>query len=65
MIITVGLNIASLEPSQCQDGQTNDCTQNCERNATTGVHKCSCRAGYEIQMGSDSVCIGKYLPYYS
>ena len=53
-----------LGPSQCQDGVTNNCTQNCIRNITTGAHECSCHSGYEIQTGSDSVCEGKHAVHY-
>lgn len=59
-VLSTCINICS-GPSQCQDGVTNNCTQNCIRNATTGAHKCSCLPGFEFQMGSDSVCEGKSI----
>ena len=58
IIIYVITFLCWLDPSQCQVGQTNNCTQICERDPTSGVHNCSCYAGFEIKMGSDSVCVG-------
>ena len=50
--------IESTGPTQCQDGVTNNCTQECSRNVTNGVHECSCRPGYEFALGSNSICEG-------
>ena len=40
---------------------TNNCNQECTRNNITGVHKCSCREGYNFSSGSESVCEGKFV----
>ena len=47
-------------PTQCQDGITNNCTQECTRDADTGVHNCSCYSdlGYQINPDNDTLCIG-------
>ena len=40
---------------------TNNCSQECTRDNITGVHKCSCREGYNFSSGSESVCKGKFV----
>ena len=47
-------------PTQCQDGITNNCTQECTRDADTGVYNCSCYSdlGYQINPDNDTLCIG-------
>ena len=46
-------------PTQCQDGVTNNCTQECTRDINTGIHNCSCYLGYQIDADYDTVCSGK------
>ena len=57
------LFIVYVGPTQCQvqDGVTNNCTQECTRDADTGVYNCSCYSdlGYQINPDNDTICIGK------
>ena len=45
--------------TECQDGVTNNCTQECTRDILSGEHNCSCRSGFRISDTSDSMCEGK------
>ena len=47
-------------PTECQDGVTNNCTQECARD-NTGVYTCHCLEGYNISSDSDSVCNGTFI----
>ena len=49
-----------VDSTECQDGVTNNCTQECTRDSVTGEHHCSCNEGYELIDGSDSKCGGNY-----
>ena len=50
-----------LGPTECQDGVTNNCTQECTRYryANTGVYNCSCYPGYNISTDDSTSCHGK------
>ena len=48
------------DPTECQDGVTNNCTQTCNRTLSneTFTYECGCDEGY--QLNSDSTtCDGK------
>ena len=57
----IKINLFIVGPTQCQDGATNNCTQQCTRDADTGVYNCSCYSdlGYQINPDNDALCIGK------
>ena len=44
-------------PNQCQDGITNNCTQNCTRD--NGVYECSCYSGFLMSNITFELCEGE------
>ena len=48
-----------LGSTECQDGVTNNCTQECTRDMDAGVYNCSCFTGYELSNDS-TTCKGKW-----
>ena len=50
------------DPTECQDGVTNNCTQNCTRTTSmngTSSYECGCNQGYELNL-DNATCDGKY-----
>ena len=60
----MSIMILSIGPTECQDGVTNNCTQDCTRNVIAGVHECSCKTGFEFALGSASICEGSACIYH-
>lgn len=50
-------NVIMAGPSHCQDGITNNCTQNCTRK--NGTYECSCYPGFVINSTAPEECEGK------
>ena len=48
------------DPTECQDGVTNNCTQNCTRTFSNGTssYECGCSEGYRLNL-DNATCDGK------
>ena len=47
------------DPTECQDGVTNDCTHTCTRTVSNGSssYECGCDEGYELSL-DNATCEG-------
>ena len=59
--LVVTLYYIYADPSKCQDGVTNNCTQLCTRTSSGNqtFYSCSCEDGQRIMDGSETDCVGK------
>ena len=52
------------DPTECQDGVTNNCTQTCARTTSNGTsfYECGCDEGFKLSP-DNTTCDGKHVSY--
>ena len=62
LLLILIYTLACTGPTECQDGVTNDCTQNCTRSTSnkTYYYECGCNEGYELNPADYTTCDGKH-----